>query len=191
MDTFGFTQKKFASLKPETRHVHIIEWLVGYYQKLMTNRFNETALNEFSTQYQNILSWTDMAPFTKPETIDTRLWIEAVSDRIHYHRSNISDRPRDYDLLSPLKTGDHVLSPEYCDQNCHVALDGLRSVFNVGSIFRTCDAAGISSVILGNTPGKDHRGIKKTAMNTQKWLPQETTRDLARLLMKKRKLDLR
>jgi len=54
-----------------------------------------------------------------------------------------------------------------------VVLEDIRSAFNVGSIFRTCDAAGIEELILtGITPYPPHNRIPKTALGaieTVKW----------------------
>jgi 23S rRNA (guanosine2251-2'-O)-methyltransferase len=46
-----------------------------------------------------------------------------------------------------------------------IVLDNLRSMFNVGSIFRTCDAYLVEKIILcGITPQPPHREIHKTAL---------------------------
>ncbi|MDA3788183.1 MAG: RNA methyltransferase [Desulfobacula sp.] len=187
MDTFGFTRKKLLLLCPETQNKHIIIWLSGFYQKLTTNRVNPASLDLFTRQYNVILFWTGMEPFIKPESNTTRLWIESISDRIHFHRSAIGTPVRDPDLLEPVQTNAIPLSYRQPGFNCHLALDGLRSLFNVGSIFRTCDAAGFKSIILGNTPGKEHPGVKKTAMGTHQWVEQEKTKDLAQTLLEKKK----
>lgn len=54
-----------------------------------------------------------------------------------------------------------------------VLLDNVRSLYNVGSFFRTCDAAGIHTLYLGGITGHPpHRGISKTALgaeNTTSW----------------------
>lgn len=54
-----------------------------------------------------------------------------------------------------------------------VILEDIRSAFNVGSIFRTSDAAGIEELILtGITPYPPHNRIPKTALGaieTVKW----------------------
>ncbi|MEZ0344674.1 MAG: RNA methyltransferase [Caldimicrobium sp.] len=55
-----------------------------------------------------------------------------------------------------------------------VILDNLRSAYNVGSIFRTCECAGIEKLILcGITPCPPHKGIEKTALGTTNTLPWE------------------
>ncbi|WP_300458835.1 RNA methyltransferase [Desulfobacula sp.] len=186
MDTFGFTKKKFLSLSRENQHKHIIRWLSEFYQQLTTNRVQKTALTLFTHQYTEILIWTGRMPFVAPDTHGTRLWMECISDRIHYHRSALGHPVRDYDLLETVQTNDGSRHPDQPDLDCHIALDGLRSLFNVGSIFRTCEAAGFSSVILGNTPGKEHPGVQKTAMGAHKWVKQEKVTDLAQTLLEKK-----
>ncbi|MBU1341917.1 MAG: RNA methyltransferase [Proteobacteria bacterium] len=187
MDTFGFTKKKLMSFCLENQHSHIINWLSEFYHKLTTNRVNQISFDLFVQQYNQILQWTGMTPFIKPEPGNTRLWIEMVSDRIHYHRSATERTCRDHDLFEKVKTDDLPFSCHQIDFNCHVALDGLRSLFNVGSIFRTCDAAGVASILLGNTLGKEHPGVQKTAMGAEKWVKQEKTTDLSQTLLNKKK----
>ncbi|MBW2655233.1 MAG: RNA methyltransferase [Deltaproteobacteria bacterium] len=187
MDTFGFTKKKLMSLCPETQNKHMITWLSGFYQKLTTNRVNQASLDLFTRQYNDILNWTGMRPFIKPDSTTARVWIETISDRIHFHRSATGGIVRDHDLFEKVQTNDLPLSCHPTDFNCHVALDGLRSLFNVGSIFRTCEAAGFNSIILGNIPGKEHPGVQKTAMGAHKWVEQEKSTDLAQTLLAKKK----
>ena len=53
-----------------------------------------------------------------------------------------------------------------------VILDDVRSVYNVGSIFRTSDAARIESVMIsGITATPDNRGLHKTALGAQDSVP--------------------
>ena len=49
-----------------------------------------------------------------------------------------------------------------------VIAHNIRSLYNVGSIFRTCDAAGVDKLYLGGyTGGPDDKQIKKTALGAQ------------------------
>ncbi len=184
MDTFGFTQKKFLSLSFENQHKHLMPWLSGYYQKLTTNRIEKISVDLFSTQYNQILSWAGMEPFVPPHSYEIKIWLERLSDAIHYHRCELGLSCKDHDLLEKVTTQDRSKSQEHLD--CHMALDGLRSLFNVGSIFRTCEAAGFASIILGNTPGKEHPNVQKTAMGSHQWVEQEKTCDLAQTLSQKK-----
>ena len=49
-----------------------------------------------------------------------------------------------------------------------VVLDRVRSLYNVGSFFRTCDAAGVERLYLTGITGRPpHRGISKTALGAE------------------------
>lgn len=49
-----------------------------------------------------------------------------------------------------------------------VLVDNIRSAFNVGSIFRTADGAGVNHIHLcGITPTPDHPKVAKTALGTE------------------------
>lgn len=62
-----------------------------------------------------------------------------------------------------------------------VILDDVRSMHNVGSVFRTCDAFAIEALYLcGYTPAPPHRDIHKTALGateTVAWKHFPTTLD--------------
>lgn len=54
----------------------------------------------------------------------------------------------------------------------YVVLDNIRSAFNVGSIFRTCEAAGARKLYLcGITAKPPNRRVLKTSLGTEKTLP--------------------
>lgn len=180
MDTFLFTRKKFLRLKEHTRHQHILNWLTLIYQKLITNRIHITDLQLVYSNYAAILSWLAIQCPTIPENDDTRSWIEFISDAAHFHRTQAGLVPRDYNLLEKVTAQDLTAQDHLTvGFDYHIALDGLRSLFNVGSVIRTCDAAGFKSVILGNTLGDEHPSVRKTAMDACKWVKQTRTADLA------------
>lgn len=53
---------------------------------------------------------------------------------------------------------------------CH----NIRSAFNIGSIFRTADAAGVSRIILGGySAHPPHQKITKTALGAENFVPYE------------------
>lgn len=63
-----------------------------------------------------------------------------------------------------------------------VILDNVRSAFNVGSIFRTCDGAGVKKLYLcGITPDGEHKKIKKTALGAEGYLDWEHVKDSLQL----------
>ncbi|HXS38509.1 MAG TPA: RNA methyltransferase [Flavipsychrobacter sp.] len=65
--------------------------------------------------------------------------------------------------------------------NIIIILDDVRSMHNVGSVFRTCDAFAAEAIYLcGYTPTPPHRDIHKTALGateTVKWQHFEKTID--------------
>jgi tRNA G18 (ribose-2'-O)-methylase SpoU len=67
-----------------------------------------------------------------------------------------------------------------------VVMDNIRSMHNVGSVFRTADAFLISGICLcGFTPQPPHRDIHKTALGATEsvdWLYYENTKDAVEAL---------
>lgn len=68
-------------------------------------------------------------------------------------------------------------------------LHNIRSVFNVGSIFRTADAAGVSKIYLsGYTPApldrfnQPRKDFAKVSLGAEKFLAWEQANDLPRLI---------
>lgn len=60
------------------------------------------------------------------------------------------------------------------DQNLIVLAHNIRSTYNVGSFFRTADAAGVSKLVLsGYTARPPHKGIAKVALGAETWFPWE------------------
>ncbi len=68
-----------------------------------------------------------------------------------------------YPALKVAQRDQHPHEPEI-----EVLLDNLRSTFNVGSIFRTADGAGVRHLHLcGITPTPDHPKVAKTALGAE------------------------
>ncbi|MFA5125020.1 MAG: RNA methyltransferase [Patescibacteria group bacterium] len=60
------------------------------------------------------------------------------------------------------------------EKQIHVVLDNIRSLYNVGSIFRTADALGVSKVWLGGITGTpEQKGVKKVALGAEEAVPWE------------------
>jgi tRNA G18 (ribose-2'-O)-methylase SpoU len=61
---------------------------------------------------------------------------------------------------------------EHTCPRVEVLLDNVRSAWNVGSIFRTAEGAGVSRIYLcGITPSPENKKVVKTALGAQKWVP--------------------
>lgn len=60
-----------------------------------------------------------------------------------------------------------------------IVLDDVRSMYNVGSVFRTADAFRVKEIILcGNTPRPPHREIHKTALGATESVSWKYTEDI-------------
>lgn len=69
-------------------------------------------------------------------------------------------------------------SPERQKAPVYVLLDSIRSLYNVGSIFRTSDGAGIAKLILtGYTPVPPRKEIEKTALGSTRTVSWEHVQD--------------
>src|SRR5690349_1214173 len=68
-----------------------------------------------------------------------------------------------------------------------VVLDNIRSTFNVGSILRTSDGAGVEKLYLcGITPTPDHPKIKKTALGAEDYVKWEHHKNILEVINKLR-----
>lgn len=62
-------------------------------------------------------------------------------------------------------------------------LDKIRSIYNVGSIFRTCDGFGVKKIWLcGYTPGPEHEKLHKTALGAEESVTWERAATTWRLI---------
>ena len=187
MDSFGFTRKKFLSLPVQRRHRRLADWLEVFYQTLRTNRAGRERLSAFHLQYRTACAWMDFPCPEAPESGETLAWLIFVSDALQRHRQASGQVVRDHDLMARIRTGDRRHPPfPRPDMDYQVALDGIRSLFNVGSIMRTCEAAGIETVILGSCEGKENPRVRKTAMGAQDRIREISTPNLVRTLEEKK-----
>ncbi len=70
----------------------------------------------------------------------------------------------------------------------YVICDNIRSLENIGSIFRTADALGVSKIFLCGISGKPPNDkISKTALGAEKTIPFEYCRQTWRLIEKLKK----
>jgi tRNA G18 (ribose-2'-O)-methylase SpoU len=85
------------------------------------------------------------------------------------------------------------------NKEVYLILHNIRSVYNVGSIFRTAEAAGVKEIFLtGYSPspldkfGNFRKDIKKTALGTEKKVSWEKIKDIKKLLdkLKKQKIKI-
>jgi tRNA G18 (ribose-2'-O)-methylase SpoU len=64
-----------------------------------------------------------------------------------------------------------------------LVLDNIRSIYNVGSFFRTADASGVEKLYLsGITGAPPHKGLAKTALGAEATVPWEYVSSVPQLL---------
>jgi len=78
---------------------------------------------------------------------------------------------KDSQMALQTEKGKVILDPDIRQKAKQITVicDNLRSVFNVGSLFRTAECLGIGKIIVcGITPTPEHSNMPKTAMGTEK-----------------------
>ncbi len=74
------------------------------------------------------------------------------------------------------------------EKEFYVICDNIRSLENIGSIFRTADALGVSKIFLCGISGKPpHHKISKTALGAEERIPFEHYKQIGRLVDKLKK----
>lgn len=77
-------------------------------------------------------------------------------------------------------------------EELYIIAHNIRSLHNVGSIFRAADCFGVSKIYLtGYTGCPPDPRIHKVALGAEEFVPWEQTRSLARLITKLRKNEVR
>jgi tRNA G18 (ribose-2'-O)-methylase SpoU len=81
------------------------------------------------------------------------------------------------------------------NKEIYVIAHNIRSLYNVGSIFRCADGFGVSKIYLtgytGAPEGNNAAKIHKVALGAEEFVPWEQTRSLTRLITKLRKQGVR
>ncbi len=73
------------------------------------------------------------------------------------------------------------------NNHLEVLLDNLRSIYNVGSIFRTSDGAGVRKLYLGGyTPTPEHPKLRKTGLGSEWYVPWDSVRNGSDLVLSKK-----
>jgi tRNA G18 (ribose-2'-O)-methylase SpoU len=79
------------------------------------------------------------------------------------------------------------------NKDFYVICDNIRSLENIGSIFRTADALGVKKIYLCGISGKPpHHKISKTALGAEETIPWEYVKQTSRLIdkLKKSKINI-
>lgn len=187
MKGFSLTRKRLLAQPEKRRHRLVSDW----FKELYIASQEEIPASEEKTfllgQYRNLLEWLSMESSSIFEE-EVLSWREFLADRYHLHYQLSGKGLAEHSLLPEIITGDkQENTPWSSSLSWQVALNNIRSAFNVGSILRTTDGAGWEQVILGGTtPTGDHQQVVKTSMSTCNWIPWQHAENLSdQLLLKK------
>ena len=82
---------------------------------------------------------------------------------------------------------DREIRVNYQSFHLEVLVDNLRSIYNVGSIFRSSDGAGVRKLFLGGyTPTPEHPKLRKTGLGSEWSVPWEYVRNGLDLVLAKK-----
>ncbi len=184
MESFPFSKKRFAALPPARRHKWVAIWLQKNYEELLNKRFHDNSLERFFDKYLSVRSWLNEPTSSIRKPGSYRKWLELVSEAFHEHRRKSGKGLAEANFLPRVVTGDRRPENSWNPRLPYrVAIDHMRSAFNVGSIIRVVDAVGFESVMLSSgAPGTEIGQVRKTAMGCAEWIPQIKHKDLGEAL---------
>ncbi len=164
-------------MPPARRQKWVAKWLKGIHLLLIGEQFSIDSFKLFHDDYSRICRWLEEPVPQAAHYRDKQLCLEFISDRFHSHQQKTGLGLSESEFLPKVITGDQKPNSTWKSAFSYwVVLDNLRSAFNVGSIFRTTDAAGFEGVVIsGKTPGKNHLQVSKTAMGSCSWIPEQKT----------------
>ena len=180
MENFPFSEKRLASMPTARGHKWVTAWLQKNYSEVLENRFNDRSLDRFFEKYMKVRSWLEEPVDSLKKPASYKKWLEFISERFHEHRKLSGKGLAESNFLPKISRGDRVFKGSWKPEIPYrVALDHIRSAFNVGSIIRVIDSVGFDAVMLSeNTPGRENRQVQKTAMGCTKWIPLKKYRRL-------------
>lgn len=183
MDAFPLTREKLLKQPVARRHKLVCQWLKSQYLQTLETPRSQKEMAYFLANYLQLLQWLgESTLLCEPQS--QREILEFLSDRYHYHKQKSGIGFAEHNLLPRVIRGDKPGdAPWKASLSYRVALDNIRSAFNVGSIVRVADAVGFEGVITGGmTPNMEHPQVIKTAMGCTDWIPREHAEHLPDLL---------
>lgn len=189
MQGFPLTRRRLLSMPQARQHKWIKKWLESIYYGVLNDQIKLKTLPELLKQHQLVSSWVGIdIPEQKFDINKKKSWLECISNLVHIHQQKTNIGRRENDFLPKVSVGDREPQSKWEPKfDYGVALDNVRSAFNVGSICRTTDGAGLGFLILGGyTPGIDNRQVIKTSMKTINWIPSIQTATLQDHLIKQK-----
>ncbi|PIE02811.1 MAG: hypothetical protein CSA81_05695 [Acidobacteria bacterium] len=144
--------RKFRKLSTTGQHKVLLE--------LVEKHLHAADLRPFHVRYRELLDGAAIDRFAPAGNLTDREYILALQ---HFHRSYLNRLNEPVELLRETWEGQFPVT---------VVLEGVRSPYNLGSIFRLIDNFGFEKLVSNmKNPKPDHPQCQKAARGTQSWIP--------------------
>lgn len=183
------TPKKFACLPPETQKRKLVRLLMAAELEVRGQPAHHWNPREWPGLLAGLSTLESLQPWASSlQNLAKDPWnLRTLNSLRHSLQAHLHTEAAEWDLLPPLE-GDGVSaldkdsttptssssSKNLTDPQISIYLDGIRSPFNVGSIFRTAWAFGCETILLApEVPRPDHQRVIRTSMGATAYLPWE------------------
>lgn len=160
---------KFTRLPSAAQH-RLLAWLASDALRA-AGAGNPEIGDTFLQRYGELQSWAELDRYRPPSWLSSR---EALDEYGYFHR--LLGAPAECE--GPLEDGGGALSwqPRF---PVTVALDQVRSPYNVGSVLRLVDNLGLKGLVHASPWLRlDHPRLRRAARGCQQWIPVRCQEDL-------------
>ncbi len=188
MQTFPFNIQKWSQFPPKQQHKWLKKWLKNLYVALQNKEVSPKSLALIQKQWEQLHKIAQFEPILFPDIHNTKAWLILLADQYHFHQQKTGIGKQEADFLPTIEEGDRIAPQlDIPPFNYVVAMDNVRSAFNVGSIYRTAEACRFQQVIHGGiTPPNTQRQVNKTARHTVEHIDSYTCTSLSSDLKQKK-----
>ena len=163
-----YSKNKFASFDSEQK-LQAIDKLIGHLEQTLSDDPERIRIIEQLLELSALL----------PEAIPTRLSLflaelntslspHQLLNKLYFYNDGALRKDSQLPLRQVRQKGEIPVAIRDKAKQITLIADNLRSVFNVGSLFRIAECLGIGGIMLcGISPTPDHPHLPKTAMGTQ------------------------
>ncbi len=163
-----YTDHKFQTFSLD-QQIKALDKLIGVLEQNLANPESRIQIIEHILNLRALIEMPipeDLQFFLKE--LNPRLSPHQLLNKIFFYRQGALRK--DSQMTIPTQEGKNTIDWEIRQKAKQITVicDNLRSVFNVGSLFRTSECLGIGKIMLcGITPTPEHSNMPKTAMGTE------------------------
>ena len=163
-----YTDRKFQTFSLD-QQIKALDKLIGVLEQNLANPESRIQIIEHILNLRALIEMPipeDLQFFLKE--LNPRLSPHQLLNKIFFYRQGALRK--DSQMAIPTREGKNTIDWEIRQKAKQITVicDNLRSVFNVGSLFRTSECLGIGKIMLcGITPTPEHSNMPKTAMGTE------------------------